>query len=506
MAKRMIRKYKIPLVIIFIFCILLIYLLVNIRTPNSRQKVMLIGIDAGEWDVINPLIKEGKLPNFQKMKVNGAYGYLFSPRSLSPVSWTEIATGKTKEKHGIYDFLIENKTRLVTSADIRSKTIWNFLNDNEISTGIYRYYITWPPEKVNGFMVSGLPQSTNDTFPPELQKELNFGNGTTEETTSQMIYLLKKYNVDFFVGVDYHIHFLEHVYWKYWKPNDFNISDSQKIEKYRNVLINSYQKMDDFLRELEKVVGKDAVIFIVSDHGMATQNPVEYDMDFTGLLEKLNLLNYSEETFSALPGSKIVQEDSNIVYPYFVNFLFLNDWTNKTEVIDTLLGIKYEGINESFFSSYMLEGDKVNFTINSKLLASRIEEDSTQINDFPLHVIPLSLPFGEKFELDVVEKSGEHPPPTNGIILVKGPMIKQDYEIENVSVYDITPTILYLYGLPIPRDMDGKVLTQIIKEDYLRNNPIKYSNESSQKLEKININETMQQAIEERLKRLGYVR
>ena len=57
----------------------------------------------------------------------------------------------------------------------------------------------------------------------------------------------------------------------------------------------------------------------------------------------------------------------------------------------------------------------------------------------------------------------EHSP--QGIFVMKGPGVKQDEIIYGASLLDITPTILACYDLPIAKDMDGKVLTQVFEEE-----------------------------------------
>ena len=69
-------------------------------------------------------------------------------------------------------------------------------------------------------------------------------------------------------------------------------------------------------------------------------------------------------------------------------------------------------------------------------------------------------------------------------------------------------SVLYLYDIPIPEDIDGRVLTEIIKDDYLKNHQIKYSEESSQTSvisKTIKINETTREEVEKKLKELGYI-
>lgn len=61
----------------------------------------------------------------------------------------------------------------------------------------------------------------------------------------------------------------------------------------------------------------------------------------------------------------------------------------------------------------------------------------------------------------------------DGIFIMTGGPVKKGVPV-HVSVLDITPTILYLLGLPVARDMDGKVLTDVIDEAYLKDHPVRY--------------------------------
>src|SRR5262245_1820019 len=80
----------------------------------KRQKVYLIGFDGASWNLMQGPLKEGKLPNFQRLIQSGTSGNLksFVP-TKSPVLWTTIATGKTPTKHGIGSFTAEIKGKTV---------------------------------------------------------------------------------------------------------------------------------------------------------------------------------------------------------------------------------------------------------------------------------------------------------------------------------------------------------------------------------------------------------
>ena len=66
---------------------------------------MLIGWDAADWKVINPLLDAGQMPTLEKLINQGVMGNLATlDPPLSPMLWTSIATGKRPYKHGILGF------------------------------------------------------------------------------------------------------------------------------------------------------------------------------------------------------------------------------------------------------------------------------------------------------------------------------------------------------------------------------------------------------------------
>ena len=75
------------------------------------KKVLVIGWDAADWNVINPLIEKGFMPTLEKFINQGVMGKISTlDPPLSPMLWTSIGTGKTAEKHGILGFTEPNST------------------------------------------------------------------------------------------------------------------------------------------------------------------------------------------------------------------------------------------------------------------------------------------------------------------------------------------------------------------------------------------------------------
>jgi len=156
------------------------------QVHDTKTRVFLIGLDGASWNVMNPLIRAGRLPNIKYLMEGGVYGNLSSlTPSVSPIIWTSVATGKVPKKHGINQFGVRDnetgKWTPMTSNMRKTKAIWNILSDGEKKVGVVGWWATWPAEEVNGFLVSDRisysrwmsrfnvsPVETNLVHPPEL--------------------------------------------------------------------------------------------------------------------------------------------------------------------------------------------------------------------------------------------------------------------------------------------------------------------------------------------------
>lgn len=260
------------------------------------QKVVVIGIDGATPDLMEAWMDEGKLPFFDKMRKNGSRGKLLSTiPPFSAPAWTSIVTGCKPGKHGIYGFETTGaaETHLINSRYRKTPAIWNFLTDIGLSSIIVNVPGTYPPEKINGVMITGLltpSLESNFTYPKDIKEKLNkdeLGDFELEQMwvedfprshmakhapeklmkniMKQMTSrakvatnLMNKFDWDFtmvvFRGTDSAQHFL------------FDRKD---------LLLSCYQKVDELVGEMINMF-PDALFFIVSDHGFETIKKVFY--------------------------------------------------------------------------------------------------------------------------------------------------------------------------------------------------------------------------------------
>ena len=145
----------------------------NVKT----EKVIVLGIDGIDPHILETLMDSGDLPTFSSIRTAGTYRRLstISP-SQSPVVWSTIATGSNPGYHGIFDFITrqpKNYLPIHTIVKVNPKNIfarrssmflperkgtpfWAITSQMHIPTTVIRWPVTFPPEKINGNMLSGM--------------------------------------------------------------------------------------------------------------------------------------------------------------------------------------------------------------------------------------------------------------------------------------------------------------------------------------------------------------
>jgi hypothetical protein len=176
-------------------------------------KVLLIGLDGAEWDLIRPMVAAGELPHLARLMKDGSEGGLRSLQSLatSRTIWTTVATGKSPGEHGIGDSETDrpeagapetgtpksgardgrtsvrgsavngNAGQVAESGNHRNVlAVWNIASMAGRTTGVVGWPATHPAERVNGFAVSDFLSYTAEekeaadgwVNPPELVEEI----------------------------------------------------------------------------------------------------------------------------------------------------------------------------------------------------------------------------------------------------------------------------------------------------------------------------------------------
>jgi predicted AlkP superfamily phosphohydrolase/phosphomutase len=129
------------------------------RAPGGQVPVIWLGLDGLDWDLLDRLSREGKMPNWTRLVAGGASARLksFMP-ILSPVVWTSIATGVPPDVHRVLDFMeVDPSTGAKVPISGLSRAvpaIWNVASASGRSVGVVGWWATHPAEEVKGFFVS----------------------------------------------------------------------------------------------------------------------------------------------------------------------------------------------------------------------------------------------------------------------------------------------------------------------------------------------------------------
>jgi predicted AlkP superfamily phosphohydrolase/phosphomutase len=536
------------------------------------MKVFVLGLDGATFDLITPWVAKGDLPNIKRLMDEGSYGDLMSaiPAHSAP-SWSSFITGKNPGKHGIFDFSehVEGsyEVRFVNASRRQGMSIWMIASQYDKKVAVVNVPMTFPPEKVNGIMISGMDSpgiDSNFTYPIRLSDELKSVIGdysleaglwsyiskgeidlaiekqheTIEKRFEVTKHLMNNYPWDLFVSVFTATDRVQHAFWKYMDPRH-PLYRPEQAQKFGDAILNVYRKMDHIVGYLLENLGEDTVLLIMSDHGAGLcSNKTLYlnnwlckegllafkdfrGGDGSGVCQRLKRLLYTRllsglprDFWKALPRetrdqvrkrfpslfnkmasqfffSRINMDQTKAYAEESKNFIWVNlkgreprgtvnPGQEYEEVRDRIIhGLLYEKDPESGESVVdkvlkredIYHGDNFekapDLVVTFKDLGHVPRPSYTVAPDVVLRTIP-------REELEQSESStranARHLP--NGILLMRGKDIRPGHKIDGARIIDLAPTILYTMGLPVPTDMDGKVLESAYHEGLLLEKPI----------------------------------
>ena len=283
------------------------------------MKTLVIGLDGATFRIIDPLLDQGKLPTLRELIRSGARAVLRSTLPpMSPAAWASFSTGKNPGKHGLYDFVKRSENGYeptpVTSRDRRAEAIWSVMGKAGMKVGIVNVPVTYPPERVNGFMISGFPNppgSTDFTYPKSLLSEINKevpgltlqrtiilpGDdaaqsvyddtvAVTKSQTELLTYLMGQKEWDFLMTVYDASDTIGHHFWKFMDPQHPQY-DPRLARLHGDKINKIYEVLDESVRTLLRLADEDTLVVICSDHGFG---PVYYCVCFNSWLIKTGLM------------------------------------------------------------------------------------------------------------------------------------------------------------------------------------------------------------------------
>jgi predicted AlkP superfamily phosphohydrolase/phosphomutase len=490
-------------------------------------KVIIVELDGATWDIIDPMISQGGLPNFKKLKERSAYAEVDTSYLGSPTIWTALYTGKKKEKFGV-PFWGINKSRL------EAKRIWEIAAERGLRVGVLHSLLTWPPGEVDGFIIPDVFAMGPETYPRKYQNlQKLYLSRHDKSTVLQGYYFLRsflsygslnvltaffkflvssllrpqflniyrrrlmvvtKLDSNLFLKLyrkhrprlcTFHFHAIDATSHKFWRYMN-------RPSRYRHVIHDFYREADRFIGKLLKLLDERTDLVVMGDHGFT-----EY-ADGRGIFE-LNV--------PAL--RKLLSIDTAARVVTFGGAFILNlgetaQGADAVRITEKLASAKMRNGTPLFMNVKKLD-QNVHFRLPKKILEHKdIMQEVISLKD--IGEITFSRLFRKKAFMDTgIHSAGR------GIFAACGRKFLQNTNIKKVSIFDITPTLLTLLDLPIGKDMDGDLDRRWFTSEGLRTIEPRYIDSYEMERgeqEKVPAEEYTQQEVEdleERLKMLGYL-
>ncbi|MEM8930333.1 MAG: alkaline phosphatase family protein [Acidobacteriota bacterium] len=471
---------------------------------------IVIGIDGGEWRVIEDLWERGELPNLRRLADAGVRGPLKTAYAASPIIWTTIATGHRAEVHGITGFVVSTPQGEVpvSSGVRRVPALWNMTTRAGRRTAALGWWASWPAESIAGVVLSDRalhvdldnrvsPASMLAGFEAIAADALSAPNGFRGNPASRdrdqvVTHVAERLASDlgrpgddgFDLLLAYYrsVDIESHNAWKYVEPERFEV-DPDDLAANRERVPDAYRAVDAAIgRILDRAPTSN--VLVISDHGFhATPRGEEVQIliDMNRVLARLGWIERDGEGGLDLASAAIYsfgtsknrrpkrlrfnlagRDEHGFVEPDERDAL-------RARLSDDLARLSWPDGSPLFVVRDASQREQNRGTDFEAFVLDR----RVQSSDDPETRVLLD---GEPID-DLVEQvgriSGTHDEHTDGIVIATGPDLEPAADPAGLSIFDITPTLLYGLGLPVAEDFAGTARVDLFTEAFRAGHPLR---------------------------------
>lgn len=378
----------------------------------TGEHVVVLGLDGFDWVLLDRLISEGHCPTFARIKRDGAWANLQShPPVLSPLIWTSMASGRRPEVHGILDFVVKDpktgKDRPITNQSRKVHTFWNIMSYAGESVNVVNWWATYPAEPINGIMVS------------ERMFYQLFGMKLDQRDPANV----------------YPPEALQHVLPLLVQADDIDYS---AVKSFANITRAEYDQelakaakaknpFDNRLNHLRKIIATTRSVFNIG-HWLIKEHPA----DLTTLyVEGTDTIGHRFAHFLPPKLDWVSQQN----YDRYHNTMAV-----YYEDVDRLLGQLMKDAPSD--TTWIITADHGFYTGAAR---PRVEPDDFGIGAAQWHRM-------------------------TGVFMAKGPHVRRG-ELRSVDIYDLCRTLLWLEGAPISKELQGKVVEDLMMPEWAAAHP-----------------------------------
>lgn len=483
------------------------------------SKVLLIGWDGATWAYIDPLMEAGKLPHLSRLLQRGVRATL---RSTIPpytnIAWPSLVTGMGPQHTGVFDAVrIQHNSNQMMPTNVtgfKGIPLWQWVNRYGRSAGVLNVPVTYPAQPLDGYLVSGFDSprhSPTVAYPQEILSQWA-GEGRPYKILAEETALMDGQNphqsrgdletfVQRWVALSEQQGEFSAWLWQNY-PVDlmfvvFSGTDSiNHRTRDFDQIARVYQAADRALGNLLETVSDDTLICLVSDHGSVSAHRY---ISLNCILHDAGWIHFRPQIaarfWQRLP--TILGRMTTAVWPklphrarQILSWPFLRwdprlavgydniDWTRTTVYARSGLGPlyidqqgsrEYEALRQTVIDYLLSVQDQdgrslfQNVWRREKLYPDADPADDPpdlifQPADWRDHVItgyPSDPPVRS---IPATAEYGTHTP--DGILLLAGPGVRSGQDLTSADIVDVVPTLLAAWQLPIPEQVNGRVLQQ----------------------------------------------
>ena len=372
------------------------------NTARPKPHVIVIGVNGMEMDIIRPLMLEGRMPNLASMIKNGAYGKLRTVSAPNcPRVYSTLFTSTRPEEHGVTGFVVGGIT--ANTNMLKEEPIWSILSKNGVTVGMANVPATFPVMPVNGYMISGMLTRGKNCEDGVLcaPKLSEVEGGDAVYPPALKAELIKN------VG-DYYV-------------------DCERMPSAEELKGHEAAVIDAWLSKVQLIRDQQTKLF---DY-LLSKHPTEFTWLAQSCEDRTGHWLYPIAPF-------------NVGYNPSINAVRRDAFPNQYVAFDHVLGTILKHTDENTYV----------FIVSDHGIKPLREFEDTDPHAHMDH--EKTTPVIAKHDF----ADGDDVP---GSFFAMGPGIKRDLRLMGlqVSVYDLAPTILHLYGIEPPAQMRGRVLSEL---------------------------------------------
>ncbi|WP_436926241.1 alkaline phosphatase family protein [Halosimplex amylolyticum] len=478
----------------------------------SEQRTVVFGLDGAHFELLEPWIEAGDLPNVAQAMGDGVTGDLevVLPPVTSP-NWKAYMTGKNPGKLGIFWWEnIDVESQRIYYPDDRKNLqtdYWEIIAE-DTTVGVVNTPTTYPPKSIDGHVVSGPPdgQGSGYTHPTSLEQRLNekFSYRVNSENRLQdnvdraaeeMLelidnrfeaarWLFEEHDLEFLQATTFYINSLHHFLW----DDEYTKTAWQTVDDHLGYFLNR----------------DDTNVVLMSDHGSTEIETVFHintwlqDHDYlevnTAVARSLGRLGVHRDTVASLASRLGVRRALARFAPQqIIDYIPTNqgaikresktnhiDWAETAALASGQGPVyltkdrsdpDYERVRAELMEQLASVTDDASKPVARRVLRGEDVYHGEYIDDAPDIVVEqregvhITGSIGrENVFTTPADEPWDAENKRDGLFVACGPSFTEG-TIENISILDLAPTLLHLHGCAVPADMDGEVLEDVFDKN-----------------------------------------